>query len=244
MNTPSQYTSPSDDQAFYDQEFVYSRVDHIKWMREIEFYFNSYSNRLNSVLSGTKGHIADLGAGSCGLSICLTRLENVSRVTSLDISSKRMAKMIDLSASILRGDSSKVTPVTCDFNGPLPFSDGELDAIVFDAALHHTRSMWNTLRECNRVLKSGGTLIAQREAYLSPIRAKYQIAKLLNTPEVAAKVSENIYLLEQYKYYLFMSGFEVEFVRVGRGAVKKLLAFANGGALFSDGVLFCKKESG
>lgn len=241
MNKSPQPISSSSDQDFYDQEPIASLDEHAEWMREIKFYFNSYSDRLNSALAGTNGHVAELGAGSCGLSVCLSQLETVRGIIALDISSLRMAKMLDFSDSLLKGDRSKITPLACDFNKPLPFSDGELDAIFFDAALHHTRSIWNTLAECNRVLKRNGLLIAQREAYLSPIRNKHQISKLLKSPEVAANVSENIYLFDQYRYYLSVAGFEVEFIRVNRSPVKNLLRFFNGGLLFTDGVLFCKK---
>lgn len=232
----------SPDQAFYDDEVLRSPAEHARWMREIEFYFDKYANRLNAVLAGSSGCIAELGAGSCGLSACLSRLANVKRVTALDISGKRMEKMIELSTSVLKGNKLKINPVVCDFNERLPFADGELDVILFDAALHHTRSMWNTLAECNRVLKPSGLLIAQRESYLSPFRAGRQISKLLNTSEIAAKVSENIYLLEQYKYYLFVSGFEVDFIGVEQNFMKKILFFMNGRGLFTDGVLFCKKN--
>lgn len=230
----------SPDLAFYDNEPIGSLEDHSKWMREIEFYFEAYANRLNASLAGTSGYVAELGAGSCGLSVCLSRLANVKRVTSLDISAKRMAKMIDHSVTVLGGDRAKITPVACDFNENLPFSDGELDAVFFDAALHHTRSMWQTLAECNRILKNGGLLIAQRESYLSPLRAKRQLSDLLCTPEIAASVSENMYFKEQYNYYLKVSGFEVEFISISSSRLKSILSRLNG-YLFTDGVLFCIK---
>lgn len=230
----------SPDLAFYDNEPIGSLADHAKWMREIEFYFEAYADRLNNSLNGTNGYVAELGAGSCGLSVCLSRLSNVKRVSSLDISAKRMAKMIDHSASVLGGDKTKITPLACDFNGILPFSDGELDAVLFDAALHHTRSMWNTLSECNRVLKTGGVLIAQRESYLSPLRAKRQISNLLKSPEIAASVSENMYLKEQYEYYLKVSGFNVDFILRTQSRIKSKLSQLNG-MLFTDGVLLCIK---
>lgn len=229
------------DQAFYDQRPTGSLEDHGKWMREIEFYFLGYADKLNESLAGSNGFVAELGAGSCGLSICLTRLPNVKRVTSLDISMKRMQKMIDITATVLKGDKQKITPISCNFNGRLPFEDGELDAVLFDAALHHSRSMWATLAECNRVLKAGGLLIAQRESYLSSLRAKSQIANLLKTPEIAANVSENMYLREQYIYYLQVSGFEVDFIKRTHSALKIFLMPLNGVA-FCDGVLFCVKK--
>lgn len=240
MATPQKIVT-SNDQIFYDLEPVGSVEDHAKWMKEIEFYFHGYADRINYALAGTSGYCAELGAGSCGLSVCLSRLDSVNRITSIDISMMRMHKMIDLSAAVLGGNKGKIEPIACDFNGSLPFDDGELDLVVFDAALHHTRSMWITLEECNRVLKKGGILIAQRESYLGALRSKAQLNYLLRSPEVAAKVSENMYLLEQYVYYLRVSGFTVEFIRRSRGKIKSMLSMLNG-SLFTDGVLVCQKQ--
>jgi SAM-dependent methyltransferase len=232
----------SNDQTYYDQTShkEASEEAHELWMREIEHYYNGYAQRLDLALAGTTGNVAELGAGSCGLSVCLSRLPNVQRVSALDISMKRMEKMIDLSAKILGGDRKKIRPMACDFNYRLPFADGELDAVVFDAALHHARNLWGLLSECNRVLKDRGILIAQREAYLSPLRYKNQLNKLLSTPEIAAKVSENIYLKEQYSYYIKIHGFDVEFIPRTRGLFKRLLSPLSG-ILFTDGILYCRK---
>lgn len=229
----------SPDQEYYDQEPVAPRDEHKKWMREIEHYFKSYEERLNNSLANTSGVVVELGAGSCGLSICLSRLENVKKIYSLDISMARMQKMIALSGEILGGDLRKVEPVASDFNASLPFDNGTVDAVLFDAALHHSRSIWHLLAECRRVLRSGGYLIAQRESYLSTFRASGQIKNLLQTPEVAASVSENIYLLAQYEYYLRVHGFEVEFIKRPKGLIKSALNVMNG-TLFTDGVIWCQ----
>ncbi len=209
-------------------------------MKEVEYYFLSYSDRLNRALAGTRGRVLELGAGSCGLSLCLSRLENIKQITCADISILRMEKLTNVSASILVGNTKKIQHVTCDFNVPLMFDDCEYDAVVFDASLHHSRSMWGTLAECNRILRKGGCLVAQRESYLSAFRSKKQLAKLLKTPEVAAQVSENMYLLEQYMYYLNIAGFRVEFLKRSYGSAKKALSFLNG-FMFANGVLFCHK---
>lgn len=230
----------SSDQVFYDQESIGSVEEHTKWMHEIEFYFNGYANKLNRSLEGKSGLVAELGAGSCGLSSCLSRLSNVSHITSVDISMLRMQKMIDLSEHILGGDKTKIHPIASDFNKPLPFENCELDAVVFDAALHHTRSMWDTLGECYRVLKPGGVLVAQRELFLNQLRAKSQIANLLKSPEAAAKVSENMYLKEQYIYYLKMAGFNVEFQPRSPSKLKNFLQILNG-VIFCDGIFWCWK---
>lgn len=231
----------SSDQKYYDQENIGSRVVHEKWMKEIEFYFTSYAAKLNSSLLGTSGKVVELGAGSCGLSACLTRLPNVTHVYAIDISLTRMERMINLSFEILGGDKIKIEPVSSDFNARLPFDDESLDAVLFDAALHHSRNMWNLLAECNRILKKGGTLIAQRESYLSAMRAKKQLACLLQTPEVSSNVSENMYLKEQYEYYLAVNGFNVEFIRRTQNKLKRILTPLNG-FLFCDGIMFCSKK--
>jgi ubiquinone/menaquinone biosynthesis C-methylase UbiE len=231
----------STDKTYYDQEKVGSRIEHENWMREIAFYFAVYSDKLNCSLSGTCGKVAELGAGSCGLSACLSRLPNVSHVSAIDISMDRMQKMIGLSCEILDGKTDKVEPISSDFNAILPFEDESLDAVLFDAALHHTRSMWHLLSECNRILKKNGLLIAQRESYLSAFRAKMQLNRLLLTSEVSSNVSENMYLKEQYLYYLRANGFCASFLPVTASRIKSFLGILNG-IIFCDGVLWCCKQ--
>ena len=231
----------SSDKAFYDQEPVGSAKEHENWMREIEFYFLSYADKLNNKLWETKGVVAELGAGSCGLSVCCSRLSNVKQIYAVDISMLRMQKMIGLSGVILGGDATKIEPLEADFNLLLPFPDASLDAVLFDASLHHSRSMWHLLAECRRVLKENGIIVAQRESYLSAFRAKKQLAKLLSTPEVSANVSENMYLLAQYDYYLRVNGFDVSFMPHSPSQLKRALSAFNG-SVFCDGVLWCEKQ--
>jgi len=122
----------------------------------------------------------------------------------------------------------------------LPLHQASVDAILFDAALNHARNIWNLLAECNRILRPGGKLIAQRESYLSALRANEQIGVLLKTPEVSAQVSENMYLKAQYEYYLKVNGFSVEFIPYTNSRLKRILRFANGW-LFVDGSLYYSK---
>lgn len=231
----------STDKVFYDNEPVASRDKHERWMREIECYFNGYATRLNRLLEGSTGIVAELGAGSCGLSACLSRMSHISKVYALDISRARMQKMMLLSCEILDGNLTKIESVEGDFNALLPFDDSSLDVVLFDAALHHSRTIWNLLSECRRVLRPNGVLIAQRESYLNPFRAKLQIENLLGSQEIASSVSENMYLKEQYEYYLRVNGFEVEFLPCSFSRVKSALSFLNG-YLFCDGTLYCYRK--
>jgi SAM-dependent methyltransferase len=47
----------------------------------------------------------------------------------------------------------------------LPFRNGSLDAITFNASFHHTPDMEQTLRECFRVLKPGGIAAMVNEEF-------------------------------------------------------------------------------
>lgn len=231
----------SPDKAFYDAEAIAIGDEHIVFVDEISFYFASYADRLKSDLRGTDGVVVELGAGSCALSCNVSRLSTAKRIVAADISSKRMQLAIDRSAEILKAQREKISTVECDFNGRLPFEDASVDAILFDAALHHARNIWNLLSECRRILRPGGKLIAQRESYLSALRADSQVGVLLKTPEVSAQVSENMYLKAQYEYYLKVHGFDVDFIRHSKSRLKRFLAFANG-SLFVDGTLYCSKS--
>ena len=226
------------DRDFYDRASDITEAQHKEFMGEIESYFRSYADWLDQRLAGTGGVLLELGAGSCGLSVCASRLRSARRVVAADISTVRMDMLLTTSVAILNGNPRLIETVSCDFNERLPFNDGSVDAILFDAALHHARSIWGLLAECRRIINPNGVLIAQRESYLSPLRAGRQLQALLKTPEVAAKVSENMYLLEQYAYYLQVNGFSPSFRRFSRSRLKRALWPLNG-RVFTDGVLIC-----
>ena len=61
----------------------------------------------------------------------------------------------------------------------------------------------------------------------------------MKTPEVAASGSENIYLKKQYKCYLRVDGFDVDFWSRSQGSLKRVLRMFNG-LLFADRVLWCE----
>lgn len=236
---PSDVVSP--DKAFYDTEEIGVGEDHAVFVREIGSYFAAYAERLNADLKGTPGVVVEMGAGSCTLSCNASLLDNVTKIFAADISSKRMEKSIDATAAIVNPRRDKIDIVECDFNNRLPFDDQSVDAILFDAALHHARNIWNLLTECKRILRPNGKLVAQRESYLNPFRANRQLGFLLATPEVSAQVSENMYLKSQYEYYLKVNGFDVEFQRYSNSSLKRAIGIANGW-LFVDGILYCNKR--
>lgn len=54
----------------------------------------------------------------------------------------------------------------------LPFRDGSLDCITFNASFHHTPDMARTLAECHRTLKRGGMIGMVNEELVS-VRRRY-----------------------------------------------------------------------
>lgn len=225
------------DKEFYDTNVeIGEQNDFVRWAEKIRFYFHGYSKELDKKLAGTNGIIAELGAGSASCSICASGLTNVSKVFAVDISMTRMEVLAKNAMKFIKGNPEKIEFLEANFNEELPFEDNSLDAILFDAAMHHSRSMWHLLSECRRVLKNEGILIAQRESFCSPLRAKKQFDNLLKSPEIAAQVSENMYIKEQYLYYLNVCGFDAEFYPHSPNKMKSILKFFNG-RIFCDGIL-------
>jgi len=225
------------DKSYYDKNVVVDNQENfIKWAENIVFYFDGYRDLLNQKLKDTQGVVVELGAGSAACSICASSLKNVSKVYAVDISMTRMSALASNTSKFISGDLKKIEFKESNFNERFPFDDNTLDAILFDASMHHSRSMWHLLSECNRVLKKTGILVAQRESFCSPLRASKQFRDLLKSPEIAAQVSENMYIKEQYLYYLNIAGFNAEFYPRTPNKTKRMLRFLNGN-LFCDVLL-------
>ena len=233
-------TDKNQDKLFYDNEIQSTPSEHLALMNEIKGYYDRWSSYVDHFNNLNDGVVVELGAGSCGLSLCVSKIPSIKKIYAVDISSNRMKRLMDFSNNFINGIVGKIQTIESDFNGVLPFNDNSVDVVLFDASLHHSRSIWSTLQECNRVLKPGGMVIAQREAYLSRYRFRGQLKRLLKTPEVLANVSENIYLKEQYEYYFIANGFHPDFIKYSSSAGKRWLSILNG-HLFTDGVIIARK---
>lgn len=219
------------DKRFYDEELLEGMAE--AYAPEVILYASSWLSRYREELSGRGPlRVLDLGAGSCTTSFVLSKEAFVGEVCAADISAVRLESMSRQTHKVVGGEIGKLSFHEIDFNHPLPFEDDDFDLVVMDAALHHSRNIWDTLTEIRRVLKPGGLFVAQREAYTSPLTNRITFKRLLASPEVAAGVSENAYLPSQYDYYLRANGFEPRFLPVYDSLKFKLLFFLNG-ILFS-----------
>ena len=217
----------SADRDFYDKEDLTQSVPH--FVSYIQPYATNWFAVMRKEFAERNGiRVLDLGAGSCTLSLMLSAEPYIGTIKAVDISAKKMA---DLSALVCRevgGDLNKLSFQEIDFNEKLPFDDNAFDLVVMDAALHHSRNIWETLAEIRRVLQPGGRFVAQREAYTSPLSSRVTFRRLLKSPEAAAGVSENAYLKVQYDYYLRVNGFIPEFLPVYPSLFFRLFFFLNG----------------
>jgi ubiquinone/menaquinone biosynthesis C-methylase UbiE len=237
--------SETADKAFYDAETHYFSDPTFMPGHQavIEAYVSRYRDTL-AALARSKGRnlsTLELGAGTCTLSLTLSREPWIDSMHCTDISAHRMNTLAETVAKHVAGRIDLLSFGEADFSNPLDFPDGRFDVVLFDAALHHSRNMWNTLRECHRVLSPGGMLIAQREQYAAPLTARWALRKLLRTEEVAAGVTENSYLKDQYEYYMRATGFRPSFLPVAHGRLAPLW-FLNG-VVFSKWVIVGERQA-
>jgi ubiquinone/menaquinone biosynthesis C-methylase UbiE len=239
-------TSETADKTFYDAETHY--FSDPSFMRSHQAVVEAYVSKYRGLLAdlaknkGRKLSTLELGAGTCTLSLTLSREPWIGSMRCTDISAHRMNTLAETVATHIGGRIELLSFGAADFTDPLRFADGEFDVVLFDAALHHTRNIWNTLRECHRVLSDDGVLIAQREQYAAPLTYRRALRKLLRSEEVAAGVSENSYLKDQYEYYMRATGFRPTFLPVAHGKLAPLW-FLNG-LVFSKWVIVAERQAG
>lgn len=216
-----------EDKQFYDQEVAPEAIP--AWADDVRKYVENWLGEARKWFAGRSDvRILDLGAGSCTTSLILSREPFVREIVAADLSTQRMRQMMPHTQAIFGGSPDKLDLRQINMNDPLALPSDSFDLVLMDAALHHSRNIWMTLREIRRVLKPRGYFVAQREHYVSPLTAAYSFRKLLQTDEVRSGVSENAYLKSQYDYYLRATGFEPRFVPVLAELRFKLLFFANG----------------
>lgn len=216
-----------EDKEFYDQEVAPDAIP--AWADDVRKYVENWLGEARKWFAGrTDVRVLDLGAGSCTTSLILSRETFVREIVAADLSTQRMQQMMPHTQAIFGGQPDKLDLREINMNDELPLESDSFDLVLMDAALHHSRNIWLTLREIRRILKPQGYFVAQREHYVSPLTAGYSFRKLLQTDEVQSGVSENAYLKSQYNYYLRATGFEPRFVPVLAELRFKLLFFANG----------------
>jgi ubiquinone/menaquinone biosynthesis C-methylase UbiE len=221
------------DKSFYSASVNYYDPDKREGFGS---HVETVSRYLDAVVPSLQRHlegknsvdIAELGAGTCLTTLMIRKRFPTARFTCLDISLSRMQALIEESAALLGTHHEGIELIEADFSNALPLDDTRFDIVVFDSALHHSRSIWTTLRECKRILRPNGAVAALREQYLATLTSSYVLRRLLRTPEVQAGVAENAYLKAQYAYYFRAAGFDPKFYSVAPRRHWPLFSSLNG----------------
>jgi len=215
------------DKDYYDQGVAEHNIR--PFVDDIAVYLGNWAAERRRWYSGRDDvRVLELGAGSCALSFLLSKEPWMAEIVAGDISPARCEQIRPHVQEMFGGDPAKVTFAELDFNEPLPFPDGHFDLVAMDGALHHSRAIWFTIGEIHRVLKPGGRFVAQREQFLAVLTYRLKLARLLETEEVQAGVSENAYFPAQYAYYLRAGGFDPEFKAVYPSWKFRFAAVLNG----------------
>lgn len=185
------------------------------------------------LLSGHHLKILDMGAGTGWLSAFLSKLDQVEQIDALDSSRNNLNKMMPRLIQIMGGDASKIRPIRGLFS-PILVEDAHYDYIVASSAVHHAPSLSEVLRECHRVLKSGGKLVILNETPMTLPRYIYRSCRIFASvilgaaagkmDEPAASISssgilydpflgDRAYLLPQWRETIQKSGFNCEVIR-------------------------------
>jgi SAM-dependent methyltransferase len=121
----------------------------------------------------------------------------------------------DPSISVGRGAIRKVleaaglNAIIVDAYGEsLPFADCEFDVVYVRQGLHHARSLGQMLRECFRVLRPGGILLACREHVVDDYEASLQ-AFLDSQVDHQLYGGENAFTLDDYLAAIDGAGLEI-----------------------------------
>jgi SAM-dependent methyltransferase len=123
-------------------------------------------------------HVLDVGCGSGGPALFLAR-ETGCRVTGVDISEAgiRAAEVQARASGMDKAVAFRQTDV-CD---PLPFRDGEFDALVCMDVLCHLRNRGQVFREWHRVLRSGGRVLVTDPVVITGLVTREELATRSST---------------------------------------------------------------
>jgi len=238
MSTPNQMDNP--DKDFYDNVDQLNPKNLAQSIRLIASYFFSYQSLLRKHFHDREDiRILELGAGTCTLSALLSKEPYVRSILALDISIRKMHSLMEFTQQQIRGDVQKIQLAEGNISEAFSIDDGSFDLILFDASLHHSRSIWTTLLECRRVIRAGGMLVAQSEQFLGKLSHRRVLERLWRSSEVQAGVSENAYLKAQYEYYFRACRFSVRFRPFFENYLQRVLSPLNG-HLFSKWIILAE----
>ena len=103
-------------------------------------------------------NVLDVGCGWGGKAICLAETTSLATITGFDLPGVFKPEVAEAFAAS-RGVSN--CTFTTGYAEDIPFTDESFDLALMDDVLEHVRDPEQVLRECHRVLRPGGLLVAR-----------------------------------------------------------------------------------
>ena len=122
---------------------------------------------------------AEIGAGTGMYTSILSRIPAVERIYCIDYSRDDVEQLMPVVFNRVDADLTKIVRVVGSFNA-MDMESDSLDFIIAIGALHHSENLGLTARECYRVLKPGGWLIASERAGFNTTH-NHEIKKALDS---------------------------------------------------------------
>lgn len=199
-----------------------------------------------------RGKLIEVGAGTGWCSAWLSQKDTVSEIYTLDYDHYCVEKLMPAVFKSLGAKSDKITRVAGSYNN-MKCPDEEFDFVVSIGAINHSENLPATFRECNRVLKKGGYMIATEPCEFNSLSLSEQqeIANSFEDDKSVIKKygpdvgpvkkrdnSDHLYRLFEYEAYALTAGFDVNsFVfdaSPSSGGLFSLFGRILKGALFGD----------
>ncbi len=152
-----------------------------------------------------KGHVIDLGAGTCWLTARLSTLFDVDGVVALDMSERFLTEVGSRVIDKRGGRPDKVRFAVGSFNR-IPLPAESFDCAFLVAAIHHSLSPVKTLIDARRVLRTGGALILV-ESPSSVVRIRDNRRRAIEISRYSG-ATEICYTAGELEYLLRHAGFE------------------------------------
>jgi len=186
-------------QRIYDSYLCGNMIQNcVRYFDSIEF--NETLKLIKNLKLGSD--FLEIGAGPGFASIAFSK--SGFNVTALELDSSNILGVGAIKCSQIQ-NNVYINLIHSSGNS-LPFSDSIFDIIYFRQSLHHMMHSGVVLLEANRVLKSGGIILAMREHVVSNSR---QLCFFLKKHPVHRLCGgEYAYTLKYYKSRLLEAGFE------------------------------------
>ena len=193
---------------------------------DLVFWRRQALRRMERVIAQPiSGRVLEIGAGGAWFSAEYSRRPDVAEVYAMDYEEFCVQELMPETFRRLRAEQSKITRVLGSFNA-MQCDDSFFDFIVALGALHHSEHLSQTFRECRRVLRPGGWLLAlERCAYNDLSREEQD--RLESKPLPASRIehlygkdvpsnerisardySNHLFRLFEYEHHAFAAGFQ------------------------------------